>query len=157
MYHYLCRSFQKIRQRQKNKVSRRYNDFVALHELLTLKYPYRLIPTLPPKKTVNGFYCFFELLLVDQMILEQCERELSMLPDYLFSFLITRCWNCFTLFLVDKEFIEERRRSLKRYLQILCRHPSICDSDIIKFFLTYQGTVRIFQQTIISISTSVSY
>ncbi|CAF3562226.1 unnamed protein product [Rotaria sp. Silwood1] len=41
---------------------------------------------------------------------------------------------------VDKEFIEERRRSLKRYLQILCRHPTIYDTDIIKFFLTFQGT-----------------
>ncbi|CAF4539310.1 unnamed protein product, partial [Rotaria sp. Silwood2] len=42
--------------------------------------------------------------------------------------------------LVDKEFIEERRRSLKRYLQIVCRHPTICETEIIKFFLTYQGT-----------------
>ncbi|CAF3957253.1 unnamed protein product, partial [Rotaria magnacalcarata] len=41
---------------------------------------------------------------------------------------------------VDKEFIEERRRSLKRYLQILCRHPVICETEIIKFFLTFQGT-----------------
>ncbi|CAF2719761.1 unnamed protein product [Rotaria sp. Silwood2] len=41
---------------------------------------------------------------------------------------------------VDKEFIEARRRSLKRYLQILCRHPTIYDTDIIKFFLTFQGT-----------------
>ncbi|UJR08914.1 hypothetical protein I4U23_013167 [Adineta vaga] len=80
--------------RQNNKVLRRYNDFLALHELLTIKYPYRIIPLLPPKKTVN----------------------------------------------VDKEFIEERRRALKRYLQILCRHPTICDTEIIKFFLTFQGT-----------------
>ncbi|CAF0967319.1 unnamed protein product [Adineta ricciae] len=80
--------------RQNNKVLRRYNDFVALHELLSLKYPHRIIPVLPPKKTVN----------------------------------------------VDKEFIEERRRSLKRYLQILCRHPTVCETDIIKFFLTFQGT-----------------
>ncbi len=41
-------------QRHKNKVSRRYNDFFALHELLSLKYPFRIIPQLPPKKTVNG-------------------------------------------------------------------------------------------------------
>jgi sorting nexin-8 len=48
------------------------------------------------------------------------------------------------ILLVDKEFIEERRRSLKRYLQIICRHPTICETEIIKFFLTFQGTVRIF-------------
>ncbi|CAF2111609.1 unnamed protein product [Rotaria magnacalcarata] len=80
--------------RLRNKVSRRYNDFFVLHELLTSKYPYRIIPILPPKKTVN----------------------------------------------VDSEFLEERRRSLQRYLQILCRHPTIYDTDIIKFFLTFQGT-----------------
>ncbi|CAF3308812.1 unnamed protein product [Rotaria socialis] len=40
---------------------------------------------------------------------------------------------------IDSEFLEERRRSLQRYLQILCRHPAIYDTDIIKFFLTFQG------------------
>ncbi len=51
-------------------------------------------------------------------------------------------------FLVDKEFIEERCRSLKRYLQMLCRHPIIYDTEIIKFFLTFLGTVRVFYQFI---------
>ena len=46
-------------------------------------------------------------------------------------------------FVVDKEFIEARRRSLKRCLQILCRHPILYETDIVKFFLTFQGTVRI--------------
>jgi hypothetical protein len=54
------------------------------------------------------------------------------------------------LYLVDKEFIEERRRSLKRYLQILCRHPTICETELIKFFLTFQGTVRILHSTTLS-------
>lgn len=45
------------------------------------------------------------------------------------------------IFLVDKEFIEERRRALKNVLQILSRHPIICESEILKFFLTFQGTV----------------
>jgi hypothetical protein len=51
-------------QRHKNKVSRRYNDFVALHEVLCLKYPFRIIPQLPPKKAVNGleFFFFFHLI-----------------------------------------------------------------------------------------------
>lgn len=35
---------------------RRYNDFVALHELLLGRFPYRLIPKLPPKKMVGGKY-----------------------------------------------------------------------------------------------------
>ncbi|CAH0563473.1 unnamed protein product [Brassicogethes aeneus] len=35
------------------QVTRRYNDFVALHELLLNRFPYRLIPILPPKKIVS--------------------------------------------------------------------------------------------------------
>ena len=50
-------------------------------------------------------------------------------------------WRSFVV-LVDREFLEERRRALKRYLQNLCRHPIICEKDMIKFFLTYQGEVR---------------
>ncbi|XP_050297681.1 sorting nexin-8-like isoform X2 [Anthonomus grandis grandis] len=35
-----------------SKVMRRYNDFVALHELLLNRFPYRLVPNLPPKKII---------------------------------------------------------------------------------------------------------
>ncbi|CAH1100458.1 unnamed protein product [Psylliodes chrysocephalus] len=35
------------------KVTRRYNDFVALKELLLNRFPYRLVPSLPPKKIVS--------------------------------------------------------------------------------------------------------
>ncbi|KAJ8951556.1 hypothetical protein NQ318_020430 [Aromia moschata] len=34
-------------------VNRRYNDFVALHELLLNRFPYRLVPSLPPKKITS--------------------------------------------------------------------------------------------------------
>ncbi|KAJ8923378.1 hypothetical protein NQ315_001936 [Exocentrus adspersus] len=36
-----------------SKVTRRYNDFVALHELILNRFPYRLVPSLPPKKIVS--------------------------------------------------------------------------------------------------------
>ncbi|CAH1395473.1 unnamed protein product [Nezara viridula] len=36
-------------------VFRRYNDFVAFYELLLGRFPYRLIPKLPPKKVVGVF------------------------------------------------------------------------------------------------------
>ncbi|KAG5873213.1 hypothetical protein JTB14_005668 [Gonioctena quinquepunctata] len=36
-----------------SKVNRRYNDFVALKELLLNRFPYRLVPSLPPKKIVS--------------------------------------------------------------------------------------------------------
>ena len=35
-------------------VLRRYNDFVAFQEVLLLRYPYRMIPRLPPKKLMGG-------------------------------------------------------------------------------------------------------
>jgi len=35
-------------------VYRRYNDFVSLYDLLLARFPYRLIPKLPPKKIVGG-------------------------------------------------------------------------------------------------------
>lgn len=34
------------------QVTRRYNDFVALQELLINRFPYRLVPSLPPKKII---------------------------------------------------------------------------------------------------------
>ncbi|XP_066246179.1 sorting nexin-8-like isoform X1 [Euwallacea similis] len=42
------------------KVTRRYNDFVALHELLLNRFPYRLIPSLPPKKIIINDTQFLE-------------------------------------------------------------------------------------------------
>ncbi|KAG1700942.1 Sorting nexin-8 [Nymphon striatum] len=79
--------------RSKSVVKRRYNDFVALFEVLLLRYPYRIIPRLPPKK-VN----------------------------------------------TDAQFREERRRSLKRFLTLVCRHPVISEDRIITYFLTYSGS-----------------
>lgn len=38
-----------------SQVHRRYNDFVAFYELLLCRFPYRIIPKLPPKKMVGVF------------------------------------------------------------------------------------------------------
>lgn len=57
-------------QRFNSVVYRRYNDFVSLHELLLARFPYRLIPKLPPKKIVGGkvFVSFFVYsIMVDPM------------------------------------------------------------------------------------------
>ncbi|XP_068674297.1 sorting nexin-8-like [Montipora foliosa] len=75
-------------------VNRRYNDFVAFHDLLLLRFPYRLIPTLPPKKLMGG----------------------------------------------SKEFIEARKRALKRFLTLVARHPVLCEDKIVNFFLTVKGS-----------------
>ena len=39
-------------QRWRTVVLRRYSDFVALQDILLLRYPYRAIPRLPPKKVI---------------------------------------------------------------------------------------------------------
>lgn len=46
--------------RFKSKARRRYNDFLALHDLLMIKYPYRMVPRLPPKKIVGADAHFIE-------------------------------------------------------------------------------------------------
>ena len=42
-----------IIQTHKSSVRRRYKDFEAYYDLLVAKYPYRLVPRLPPKKLNN--------------------------------------------------------------------------------------------------------
>lgn len=56
-------------QRFNSVVYRRYNDFVSLHELLLARFPYRLIPKLPPKKIVGGksLGFFVYSIMVDAM------------------------------------------------------------------------------------------
>lgn len=39
----------------------------------------------------------------------------------------------------DSHFLESRRRSLQRWLTLVCRHPTICHDALISFFLTDQG------------------
>jgi len=50
--------FYDIPQRHKVTVQRRYNDFAAFHELLVGRFPYRLVPRLPPKKMGGMHSCF---------------------------------------------------------------------------------------------------
>ncbi|XP_013789133.1 sorting nexin-8-like isoform X2 [Limulus polyphemus] len=47
-------------QRFNSVVQRRYNDFVVLHEMLLHRFPYRMIPQLPPKKLVKTDAHFIE-------------------------------------------------------------------------------------------------
>uniref|UniRef100_A0A0G2JDJ6 Sorting nexin 8 n=1 Tax=Mus musculus TaxID=10090 RepID=A0A0G2JDJ6_MOUSE len=41
-------------QRFKSSVYRRYNDFVVFHEVLLHKFPYRMVPALPPKRVLGA-------------------------------------------------------------------------------------------------------
>ncbi|XP_064631538.1 sorting nexin-8-like isoform X2 [Lineus longissimus] len=80
-------------QRYKVTVLRRYNDFLALHELLLQRFPYRMVPRLPPKKMMG----------------------------------------------VSREFIEHRRKALRRYINLIARHPVMTDDRMLKFFLSFSG------------------
>lgn len=81
-------------QRHKTTVHRRYKDFEALHDLLLSRFPYRMVPKLPPKKAVGA----------------------------------------------SKEFIESRRRALRRFLNLLGRHPIIHEDKLFIWFLTTKGS-----------------
>ncbi|XP_040845900.1 sorting nexin-8 [Ochotona curzoniae] len=80
-------------QRFKSSVYRRYNDFVVFHDMLLHKFPYRMVPALPPKRMLGA----------------------------------------------DREFIEERRRALKRFLNLVARHPPLCEDVLLKLFLSFSG------------------
>uniref|UniRef100_A0A2R5LKU5 Putative sorting nexin-8-like apis mellifera sorting nexin-8-like protein n=1 Tax=Ornithodoros turicata TaxID=34597 RepID=A0A2R5LKU5_9ACAR len=80
-------------QRFSSTVHRRYNDFIALHEVLLQRFPYRAVPILPPKRAI-----------------------------------------------ADAQFIEERRRALKRFLTLVARHPVLSEDKSLVVFLTFNGT-----------------
>ncbi|XP_070617460.1 sorting nexin-8 [Erythrolamprus reginae] len=75
-------------------VYRRYNDFVVFHEMLLQKFPYRMVPGLPPKRMLGA----------------------------------------------DREFIETRRRALKRFINLVARHPPFSEDVLLKFFLSFSGS-----------------
>ncbi|XP_068002766.1 sorting nexin-8 isoform X1 [Melanerpes formicivorus] len=75
-------------------VYRRYNDFVVFHEMLLQKFPYRMVPALPPKRMLGA----------------------------------------------DREFIESRRRALKRFINLVARHPPFSEDVLLKLFLSFSGS-----------------
>lgn len=41
----------------------------------------------------------------------------------------------------NREFIEQRRKALRRFLNLIARHPQMYDDKLVKFFFSYSGTV----------------
>eukprot|EP00061_Rhincodon_typus_P015566 g43313.t1 len=80
-------------QRFKSSVYRRYNDFVVFHEVLLQRFPYRMVPALPPKRMLRA----------------------------------------------DREFIESRRRALKRFINLVARHPFFSEDELLHIFLCFSG------------------
>uniref|UniRef100_A0A2K5D265 PX domain-containing protein n=1 Tax=Aotus nancymaae TaxID=37293 RepID=A0A2K5D265_AOTNA len=72
----------------------RYNDFVVFQEMLLHKFPYRMVPALPPKRMLGA----------------------------------------------DREFIEARRRALKRFVNLVARHPLFSEDVVLKLFLSFSGS-----------------
>ena len=70
-------------------VSRRYSDFVWLLDALVKRYPFRLLPALPPKKIGP-----------------------------------------------DASFLEQRRKALKRFINLVVNHPVMKDDGALNVFLT---------------------
>ena len=74
----------------RSEVTRRYSDFQALSELLLFRFPYRMVPRLPPAKLMANIVG------------------------------------------VTSDFIDERRKSLVRWLTILTSHPVIREDSMIR-------------------------
>nr|XP_020007694.1 sorting nexin-8 [Castor canadensis] len=81
-------------QRFRCSVYRRYNDFVVFHDTLLHRFPYRMVPALPPKRVLGA----------------------------------------------DREFIEGRRRALKRFINLVARHPPFSEDVLLRLFLSFSGS-----------------
>ncbi|XP_072609406.1 sorting nexin-8 isoform X6 [Vulpes vulpes] len=79
--------------RFQSSVYRRYNDFVVFHEMLLHRFPYRMVPALPPKRVLGA----------------------------------------------DREFIESRRRALRRFINLVARHPPFSEDVALRLFLSFSG------------------
>uniref|UniRef100_G1SXQ2 PX domain-containing protein n=1 Tax=Oryctolagus cuniculus TaxID=9986 RepID=G1SXQ2_RABIT len=62
-----CVEYEVSSQRFQASVYRRYNDFVVFREVLLHKFPYRLVPALPPKRMLGA----------DRECIEGCRRALK--------------------------------------------------------------------------------
>ena len=47
----------------------------------------------------------------------------------------------FSPFSANREFIEQRRKALRRYLTLIARHPLMHDDKLVQFFLSFSGSV----------------
>lgn len=41
----------------------------------------------------------------------------------------------------DREFIEARRRALKRFINLVARHPRFSEDALLRLFLSFDGSV----------------
>lgn len=85
------------------------------------------------------FNCWCKIFWKRENVIFQCQygsKYVCCLKDY---------WpiNYFDIFSANKEFIEHRRKSLRRFLNLVARHPVLTEDKIVKFFLTFTGSVSL--------------
>lgn len=109
-------------------VYRRYNDFVAFHDLLLARFPYRLIPKLPPKKMGGNKGSFYQNFIINSgwNTISAAQVKCFSKQNYFFT-------------AETPQFLEERRRCLQRFLTLVARHPVVSQDQIVNFFFTYAG------------------
>ncbi|CAG8573959.1 3740_t:CDS:10 [Dentiscutata erythropus] len=94
-------------QRHQTKVIRRYSDFWWLMECLVKKYPYRILPDLPPKKIgVNGFY-----FTVDESFLEKRRKGLARFLNFIVKHPVLKDDQLVEMFLTEQMEIAVWRRT----------------------------------------------
>ena len=105
--------------RRGSKVVRRYSDFVWLLDCLQKRYPFRVLPLLPPKRVAGKLRAAF--------VLAQPTDRATVNGNHLSN---------------DGAFIEKRRRGLARFLNALVRHHVLGQEQLVVMFMTVP-TVRL--------------
>ncbi|KAJ8792720.1 hypothetical protein J1605_019540 [Eschrichtius robustus] len=180
-------------QRFKSCVYRRYNDFVVFHEMLLQKFPYRMVPALPPKRMLGEgrgqaswgsrvgdqercLFCRplessgYHHSIPDPVRPQAAGRRAGGLVRLLQPLAGSRApplalwlgelsvrealgpesevagargpgsvWSPRVLRPADREFIEARRRALKRFINLVARHPPFSEDVVLKLFLSFSG------------------
>ncbi|CAG8484212.1 3753_t:CDS:10 [Funneliformis mosseae] len=95
-------------QRRETSVVRRYSDFWWLMECLVKRYPFRILPALPPKKigVVNGFY-----FTVDETFLEKRRKGLTRFLNFITRHPVLRNDALVEIFLTEQSIAEWRKNN----------------------------------------------
>ncbi|POW20304.1 hypothetical protein PSHT_03680 [Puccinia striiformis] len=111
-------------------VPRRYSDFVWLNECLLKRYPFRLLPTLPPKRIASQFIPF----PFDFFSLNSDEKKNPDVETFIICVALVSGHH-----LVagdDTQFLERRRRGLQRCMNFMVNHPVLSIDTILLTFLS---------------------
>jgi sorting nexin-8 len=122
MFMFQHHNYEVTSSRRGSKVIRRYSDFVWLLDCLHKRYPFRVLPLLPPKRVagkVAGHFRFGKRLTT------------SVNGNHLSN---------------DGAFIEKRRRGLARFLNALTRHPILGQEQLVVMFLTVPTELSVWRK-----------